>query len=189
MGKPPDVNIWSTCFRLFHMSNNLTWLNKLSSTDATTELLKCCGSRRWAEEVNNRRPFTSLSHLNETAHDVWWSLDRDDWLEAFRSHPKIGERTAKKEPAAQAQQWSTQEQAAIGKSSSQTKDLLAKLNHYYEAKFGYIYIVCATGKSAEEMLLILQDRLSNDPDDELKIAAAEQAKITALRLAKLLVSH
>jgi 2-oxo-4-hydroxy-4-carboxy-5-ureidoimidazoline decarboxylase len=171
------------------MINDLTWFNNLSSTQATAELLKCCGSRRWAEKVASHRPFTSALQLNETAHDLWWSLDRDDWLEAFRRHPKIGEQKAEQEQPTHAQQWSAQEQSAIGQSSSDVKDALARLNRHYEAKFGYIYIICATGKSAEEMLSTLQERLRSEPDDELRIAAAEQAKITALRLAKLVGQH
>ncbi len=164
----------------------MNWLNNLSTVEATHELLKCCGSRRWAEELTARRPFASLSELNQAARDVWWSLDRDDWLEAFRSHPKIGERKAQTDVTPQSQSWSEQEQSSVGTTGEGVKDELARLNLEYEKKFGYIFIVCATGKTSEEMLAILDQRLHNEPGDELPIAAAEQAKITELRLAKLL---
>lgn len=167
-------------------TNGLTWLNELSDNAAISELLKCCGSTRWATEVAKLRPFASPAELYEAANTVWWSLDREEWLEAFRSHPKIGERKAEVQNTAQAQKWSQQEQSAVQKSTQETIDSLARLNGEYEKKFGYIYIVCASAKSAAEMLGILQERLGNTPINELPIAAAEQARITELRLAKLL---
>lgn len=168
------------------MSEDLNWLNELSPIDAARELLKCCGSRRWASEVAKQLPFASLTELNKASRDAWWSLDRDDWLEAFRSHPKIGERKAESEGSAETQEWSEQEQSAIAHTSSESLEELASLNREYEERFGYIFIVCASGRSSEEMLSILRGRLKNDPNEELPIAAAEQAKITELRLAKLL---
>jgi OHCU decarboxylase len=168
------------------VQNDLNWLNRLSLSETVTQLLKCCGSQRWAKEIAARRPFATLSDLNQTARDVWWSLDRNDWLEAFRSHPKIGERKAEISGTAQTRQWSEQEQASVAGSSDVVKEQLARLNLEYEEKFGYIFIVCATGKSSEEMLMLLKERLHNEPDDELRIAAAEQSKITELRLSKLL---
>jgi OHCU decarboxylase len=151
-----------------------------------SELLKCCGSRRWAEELSKGRPYLSLDELSASADEVWWSLEPADWLEAFHSHPKIGETKAINSGSAQAQQWSSQEQLGVRRGAPETIDALARLNTQYETKFGYIFIVCATGKSSEEMLRILQERLENDPVKELPVAAAEQAKITALRLKKLL---
>jgi OHCU decarboxylase len=168
------------------VKNDLNWLNQLTLSEAAGELLKCCGSQRWVNEIAARRPFATLSELNQTASDVWWSLDRNDWLEAFRSHPKIGERKAQTEGTTQSQKWSEQEQSGVAASGDSVKEELARLNHEYEEKFGYIFIVCATGKSSEEMLAILRSRLENSPPDELPIAAAEQAKITELRLTKLL---
>ena len=168
--------------------SDLKWFNELTPSEATLKLMKCCGSRRWAKEVSGHRPFASLSKLNEVASEVWWALDRIDWLEAFRSHPKIGERKAQTDGAVLAQKWSEQEQAGVATSTEGVKGELARLNREYDEKFGYIFIVCASGKSSDEMLSILQSRLLNEPDVELRIAAAEQAKITELRLAKLLAN-
>jgi OHCU decarboxylase len=161
-------------------------LNSLSPSQAEEEFLKCCGSKNWARQLTSARPFASLNELFAEAERVWWSLDSQDWLEAFHSHPKIGEKKAAAPTAVEAQQWSEDEQSGIRDSAQQTLDALAKLNQTYEEKFGYIFIVCASGKSSEEMLAILRDRLKNNPADELRIAAAEQAKITQLRLRKLL---
>ena len=128
----------------------------------------------------------SLDELIVKADRIWWSLDSEDWLEAFHSHPKIGEKKAAAPTAAEAKRWSEDEQSGLRNSAQQTLDELGDLNHAYEEKFGYIFIVCASGKSSEEMLAILHDRLKNDAAEELRIAAAEQAKITELRLRKLL---
>ena len=131
------------------------------------------------------RPFTDLSGLFETADRIWWSLSPSDWLEAFHSHPKIGEKKAAAATAQQAQQWSADEQSGIRNSAQTTIDALADLNRAYEERFGFIFIICASGKSSEEMLASLRHRLENDPEQELRNAAAEQAKITQLRLNKL----
>ena len=128
----------------------------------------------------------SLDDMIADADRIWWSLEPQDWLEAFHSHPKIGEKKAAAATAVEAQQWSEAEQSGIRNSAQQMLDDLAKLNRAYEEKFGYIFIVCASGKSSEEMLAILRERLENNADEELRIAAAEQAKITQLRLRKLL---
>ena len=165
---------------------DIAWLNGLDSADARKELLKCCGATRWAEIVEHDRPYASLEQLIAKANDVWWSLDETDWLEAFRSHPKIGERKAANAVSAQSQQWSAQEQQGVQNTAQKTIDKLAQLNLVYEKKFGFIFIVCATGKSSDEILALLEQRLPNDARTELPIAAAEQAKISELRLRKLL---
>lgn len=134
------------------------------------------------------RPFMSLHQLLDSAEQVWWSLNSLDWLEAFHSHPKIGEKKAAAPTSDQSKSWSEAEQAAVSSATSETLQTMATLNRQYEEKFGYIFIVCATGKSSEEMLRILRGRLGNGPDDELRNAAAEQAKITQLRLKKLIDS-
>ena len=170
------------------MQHDLTWLNLLTDDEATKELLQCCGSKRWASATATGRPYDTLETLLATANDVWWSLDRSDWLEAFRSHPKIGEKKAAGKVSAQSQQWSGQEQSGIDEASNETVSSLAALNEAYEQKFGFIFIVCATGKTSDEMLTALRDRLQHDVDAELPIAAAEQSKITELRLKKLLTS-
>lgn len=120
------------------------------------------------------------------ADELWWSLNSSDWLEAFRSHPKIGGKKAAADISKQSQSWSNQEQSGVANAQEQTLADLATLNEEYEQKFGYIYIVCATGKSSDEMLAILKSRIGNQSDEELRIAAAEQVKITELRLRKLI---
>jgi OHCU decarboxylase len=164
----------------------LDWLNSLSEGEASTELLKCCGSQNWARRMVSSRPFGSFDELIQKSDAVWWDLDQHDWLEAFRSHPKIGERKAAVKVSTESEGWSGQEQAGIQSAVRQTLDELAQLNREYEDKFGFIFIVCATGKSSEEMLAILKARIGNDLDTELPFAASEQAKITEIRLGKLL---
>ena len=164
---------------------SLESLNALPAAEASQEFLKCCGSARWAVAMTERRPYESLDELTRAANDVWWALEQSDWLEAFHSHPKIGEKKAAAEVSSQSKQWSGQEQAGVQIASDETLDSLAQLNQDYEQRFGFIFIVCATGKSAGEMLEILRERLRNETDAELRIAAAEQAKITEIRLKKL----
>jgi OHCU decarboxylase len=164
---------------------SLETLNALPPDEASQEFLKCCGSARWANAMTSRRPYEAEDDLIGAASDVWWSLEQSDWLEAFHSHPKIGEKKAAAEVSTQSQQWSGQEQSGVRDTNQETIEPLARLNREYEEKFGFIFIVCATGKSAGEMLAILRERLVNEIDVELPIAAAEQAKITELRLKKL----
>ena len=170
------------------MKHDVAWLNSLAGTEAEKELLQCCGSTRWAQQVAAARPYTTLEALLASANELWWSLDQDDWLEAFRSHPKIGEKKAAEPVSTQARKWSGQEQAGVTTASQETVNSLATLNRAYEDKFGFIFIICATGKTSDEMLSALRERLEHDAADELPIAAAEQSKITELRLKKLLTS-
>jgi OHCU decarboxylase len=167
---------------------NLGRLNSLPAEEAQRELLKCCGSKEWAQLMGASRPFSNFEQLCEKADQIWWSLEPREWLEAFYSHPKIGEKKASASTSDQSKRWAESEQAAVSRATSETLQTLATLNGEYEEKFGYIFIVCATGKSSEEMLAILQQRLGNNPDEELRNAAAEQAKITRLRLKKLIDS-
>ncbi len=170
-------------------NENLARLNSLSAAEAEGELLKCCGSTQWAHALAGRRPFRDVQELMEAAGEVWWNLTERDWLEAFAAHPKIGGRGARaRRQHAEAERWSEQEQSGARDASEATLDKLAEANRVYEEKFGYIYIVCATGKTAEEMLALLRARLSNTAADELRIAATEQSKITRLRLEKLLAT-
>ncbi|MGB8508603.1 MAG: 2-oxo-4-hydroxy-4-carboxy-5-ureidoimidazoline decarboxylase [Pyrinomonadaceae bacterium] len=163
----------------------LTRLNNLTPEEARGELLKCCGSTRWAEGVTAARPFRDARELSETADRVWHESDADDWLEAFRSHPKIGERRAAHEVAAQSSRWSEEEQSEA-RPSAETTTALAAANREYEERFGFIFIICATGKTSDEMLAALRARLGNERDAELRVAAEEQRRITHLRLRKLL---
>jgi OHCU decarboxylase len=156
-------------------------LNGMPEYDAVVELLKCCGSTAWAHTMAGVRRFDNFNSLCIRSERIWWQLEPADWLEAFRAHARIGER---KVPDG----WSAQEQSGMNTAAASTSEALARANEQYLARFGYIFIVCATGKSAEEMLSILEGRMRNDPADELSIAATEQSKITRLRLEKLISS-
>jgi OHCU decarboxylase len=164
---------------------DLDSLNAVAPDEATKTLLQCCGSERWAQQVTAGRPYAHLEALLTRASDIWWSLQPSDWLEAFRSHPKIGEKKAAETVSVQSREWSGQEQAGVRSASPETVDSLAALNRAYEEKFGFIFIICATGKTSEEMLSVLRERLENDAAHELTNAAEEQCKITELRLRKL----
>jgi OHCU decarboxylase len=161
-------------------------LNRLSAEEARAALLACCGSTRWASEVAGLRPFWDVGQLLNIGGRVWRELPREDWLEAFRAHPKIGESKAEKETGAEAERWAEGEQARAREASDETRDALSEANRDYEECFGFIFIVCATGRSAEEMLALLRGRINNDPEAELRVAATEQWRITELRLRKFL---
>jgi 2-oxo-4-hydroxy-4-carboxy-5-ureidoimidazoline decarboxylase len=155
-------------------------LDELNALDATTverEFLRCCGSKRWSEKMTAARPFVNVETMMVSSDVIWSALDRADWLEAFAAHPEIG---------GAAQSWSADEQAGLGSAAPSVLDRLALKNREYHARFGYIFIVCATGKSADEMLRMLEQRLTHDPDTELRVAAEAQRQITRLRLARLL---
>ena len=161
-------------------------LNSLTRDEAVGRLLACCGSNLWAQRMADRRPFEDARQLFEAADLVWWRLKREDWLEAFRSHPPIGGGEPVRETGDLARAWSEEEQASTHEAEPETLAEIARLNRDYESRFGYIYIVCATGKSAQTMLENLRRRFSNDADTELYVAAEEQRRITRLRLLKLL---
>ena len=161
-------------------------LNELAISEAEAEFLKCCGSRRWARAMAEARPLANSEALFAKAGEVSSSLTDEDWLEAFRAHPKIGEKKAATAQSAQEKNWSAQEQSGVTAAAADTVAQLAEGNREYQARFGFIFIVCASGKSSDEMLSILNERLKNDPAAELKVASREQQKITRLRLEKLL---
>jgi OHCU decarboxylase len=169
--------------------SGVAWLNGLSREEARAALAECCASREWARRMVAARPFASRQVLLEAAESVWWELGGGDWLEAFRGHPRIGERKAAAGETEREQRWSAGEQAGMDAAAQAVRAALAEGNHAYEARFGYIYIVCATGRTAEEMLALLRERLAHAPEDELAVAAAEQARITRIRLEKLLDAH
>jgi OHCU decarboxylase len=150
------------------------------SPDADALFLRCCGSRRWAGAMAAARPFAGLAAVLDTADRVWTALTPFDWREAFAAHPKIGERTG--------DLWAVGEQAGASNASPDVRKRLAEANRAYEARFGYIFIVCAAGKTADEMLALAEERLQHEPDRELRIAAEEQRNITRLRLLKLLAT-
>jgi OHCU decarboxylase len=161
-------------------------LNRLGEDEARAALLACCGSAHWSREVVALRPFWDVGQLLRIGWRVWHELERDDWLEAFRAHPRIGESKPAATAPEEARRWSEGEQSRAHDASVQTLDALAQGNREYEERFGFIYIVCATGRTAEEMLALLRERLGNDPETELRVAAEEQWRITELRLKKFL---
>ena len=158
--------------------------NGLSPELATAQILPCCGSSVWAAELSARRPLSDEASLLAASDEIWRGLDPGDWLEAFSKHPRIGERRAPSAASSQSASWSAQEQKDVAAAAESVQQALAAANHTYEQRFGRVFIVCATGKSAEEMLNILQQRLQNDEATELHAAAEEQRKITNLRLKK-----
>lgn len=167
------------------MSGGLERINKASAEEAESLFKDCCGSWRWAKLMASARPFDSEDALMAMASTAWTDLQPDDWQDAFWSHPVIGgePNPAQKERSAN---WSAQEQSGMDSAREGLLIELAKANREYYAKFGFIFIVCATGKTAEEMLALCRSRLANDRETEIAIAAAEQEKITAIRLRKLL---
>jgi OHCU decarboxylase len=166
---------------------DLSSLNALGPSEAFDEFVKCCGSLEWARRMTESRPFKSVEQLQTRASEIWWTLDRDDWLEAFRSHPKIGGSKPADKVSDQSLTWSGEEQSGVKSASEQVLSELTTLNRQYDDKFGFIFIVCATGKSSDEMLAILKSRLANDAETELRKAASEQEKITEIRLRKLVL--
>lgn len=164
--------------------NALQRWNRLSLESAVQEALPCCGSQAWARKLAERRPYTDFASLIAASDEIWNRLDELDWLEAFSKHPRIGDREAPTSASSQSASWSRQEQGAVADTAEQLRSALVEANSEYERRFGRIFIVCATGKSATEMLDILRGRLQNDEATELRAAAEEQRKITNLRLEK-----
>lgn len=171
------------------MSEGLERLNQAAPEIAGARFLDCCGSRKWARAMTAARPFADVAALMEKASQIWRNLEARDWLEAFAAHPKIGARAPAPKQQAQSAEWSRGEQAGTSSAADSVLDALAEANRLYERKFGYIFIVCATGKSAEEMLEICRRRMNNDAETELPIAAEEQRKIMEIRLNKLLAAE
>jgi 2-oxo-4-hydroxy-4-carboxy-5-ureidoimidazoline decarboxylase len=176
------------------MSGALARWNQLSAEDAMTEILSCCGSRAWASAMAGRRPFSDVTTLLAASDETWSNLTGADWMEAFRSHPRIGEsRAPQSEPdksgphevdSDQSKIWSAQEQRDVAIAGDAVKIALAKANQEYERRFRHIFIVCASGKSAPEILEILRLRLRNDEPAELREAAEQQRQITRIRLTR-----
>lgn len=162
--------------------------NTRSEESIYPELERCCGSQQWIVRMIQLRPFESFSSLYSTADDVWRSLSQVDWKEAFSHHPKIGEVDQLRKKFSSTGAWAADEQRGIHDATDETLRQLADGNLKYEKKFGHIFIVCAAGKNADEMLAILNSRLNNSGAIEIHIAAEEQRKITRLRLEKLFSS-
>lgn len=164
-------------------------LNGLEADAASTLFLSCNGARAWAETMSALRPFGSLRELFAAAESVWWKLGTTAWLDAFAAHPRIGSKQKGKAQSAKSAAWSKGEQKKVDAADKAVRAQLARLNDAYFSKFGFIFIVCATGKSAPEMLALLEERLPRSKKAELETAAVEQMKITRLRLEKWLAAE
>lgn len=159
----------------------LSDFNKLNIEQASAHLFACCGSNKWASSMMIHFPFSSEKQLVDLSADIWYhECGEADWLESFTHHPKIGDVKSLTE------KFAGKEQAGVAVATTETIEALAKANDDYENKFGFIFIVCATGKSANEMLQLLLDRLKNTAAEERNIAMGEQQKITIIRFRKLL---
>jgi len=168
------------------MNSTLEAWNKADVTTAQDAMLNCCGARRWAVAMVALRPIGSIAELSAAADRVWSEMEEADWMEAFTCHPRIGERKTM-HASAQSAAWSLQEQSSTAAAAERVLAELAAGNVLYEQRFGFTYIVCATGKSAEEMLAILNRRLARDRATELREAAEQQRQITQMRLGKWLI--
>jgi 2-oxo-4-hydroxy-4-carboxy-5-ureidoimidazoline decarboxylase len=160
----------------------LTKWNALDNDTAAAEILPCCASSRWARELAEARPFADEAALFDGSDAIWLNLAPADWDEAFRSHPRIGERKTAEMATAQSTEWSRREQSGVDSSSARIRAELERGNRLYEERFGRIFLVCASGKTATAMLEILERRLQNDPQTELQEAVEQQRQITQLRL-------
>jgi OHCU decarboxylase len=164
---------------------NLAVINAWTADKALASFKRCCGSDRWCDEMESARPFESEATLIATAERIWWGLSEADWLEAFAAHPRIGDVDSIRAGFATTAVCASREQSgALGASEEVLQDL-ARGNRQYEERFGYIFIVCASGKTAQEMLELLGQRLGNDAEVEIKLAAGEQMKITRIRLERI----
>jgi OHCU decarboxylase len=165
------------------MNGVLAAWNEAAESSALRAMLACCAARRWAQAMVDLRPHRDLKSLRLTADKVWSAMEEPDWMEAFAAHPRIGERKpgpARSTDAA----WSRQEQSSAAAAPERVLAQLAEGNALYEQRFGFTYIVCATAKSAGEMLAILQRRLTSDREAELREAAEQQRRIMQIRLGK-----
>ena len=167
------------------VSAGLQRLNALSREAARSEFLRCCGSSAWAEQMVRTRPFSTLDHLLDAADKQWRALPKSAWPDAFAAHPRIGSARDVADAPAGTKAWAEGEQAAASRATEAALAALATANRDYEAKFGFIFLVCATGKSADEMLTQCRQRMAHEVEVEMEIAAEEQRKITRLRLHKL----
>ncbi len=169
------------------MNEALERINEASENEAASMFRDCCGSTRWASLMATARPFASESELLDNAAAMWNDLETDDWLEAFRAHPMIGETKAIDAQQARSAEWSAGEQAGMSSADQLLRQELAAANREYYEKFEFIFIVCATGKNAKEMLDLCRALVRNDREREIGRAAGEQQKITEIRLRKLLL--
>ena len=160
--------------------------NRLPAEAARSALGRCCGTGTWIERMVARRPFVNLNHLLGIAHAFWTGLTPEEWREAFAHHPRIGDLESLRRRFSATADLALREQAAVASAPLDTLESLAEGNRAYEERFGYIFIVFASGHGADEMLALLRRRMGNDPETELKTAVKEQWKIMRLRLDTLL---
>jgi 2-oxo-4-hydroxy-4-carboxy-5-ureidoimidazoline decarboxylase len=165
------------------MNQVLAQWNAAETQSAMQVMMDCCGAHRWAREMVDQRPIPTESGLHEAADRIWDKMMESDWMEAFSHHPRIGERKAQK-ASSQSSAWSSQEQSSIKTAADSVLTALTHGNARYEDKFGFTYIVCATGKTPEAMLAILRRRLTNARAAELREAAEQQRQILHIRLRK-----
>jgi 2-oxo-4-hydroxy-4-carboxy-5-ureidoimidazoline decarboxylase len=165
------------------MNARLAEWNAADEATARDAMIACCGARRWAAAMVAERPIENLVKLSATADRIWSTMDVPDWMEAFRCHPRIGERKAP-HATAKSEEWSKMEQSSAAPADAKVLKRLAIGNALYRERFGFTFIVCATGKSADEMLLILERRMASDRETELREAAEQQRQITQIRLRK-----
>ena len=166
------------------MSQVLSHWNLLPAHEAAKAILPCCGSRTWANGMAFSRPLQDVATLLATSDRIWRGVSAVDWLEAFHSHPRIGETRGSLETSARSLNWSAQEQSQAVKSDDSLKQAIVEGNLEYEERFGRIFIICARGKSAAEILANLRKRLNNDEVTELREAAEQQRQIMQIRLRK-----
>ncbi len=160
-------------------------INALAPQDAHQLLFDCCACSQWADSLLQSRPFDSDERLLECADRIWKSLDESAWREAFTHHPRIGDQAPKPDQSQASGELSKSEQSGMAAASEETRAEFVRLNEEYESRFGFVFLICASGKSAQEMLDTLRSRLNRDPESELAEAAEQQRLITRLRLTKL----
>jgi len=170
------------------MNKVLVRWNSLDPATAAREALPCCGSQAWAVALASKRPFTDTSAVAEASATVWFALPQEAWQEAFDSHPRIGQRHAQTAATNESLQWSAQEQRTVLSTDESAKLALEEANRRYEQKFGRIFIVCASGKTSDEILVLLEARMQNNATTELREAVEQQHQITKLRLQRWLES-
>ncbi len=199
------LRVWGKATENGRRSAVVRHLNTLA--DPEHDLRNCCVSSKWIEAMTKARPFSDWKELNGAADRIWSALTPDDWRDAFGAHPRIGDRVIpsrtdgeesgraadgshrpdSSRSSALGMTWSSDEQSGTRGASTETMKALADANREYETKFGHVFLVCATGRTADEMLANVRERMKNDPPAELRVAAEEQRKITALRLEKLVL--
>ena len=187
-----NLTIWSSFYKITDYWNlkycklRITEFNQLDLVEAESRLQQCCSSEAWVSQMNESRPFDNVQQMQQVAVNIWSQLDESDYLQAFDGHPKIGDPSSLRKKYANTHQLASDEQSSVKVASDETIQDLADKNQQYLDKFGFIFIVCATGKSADEMLSLLNNRLPNDRNSEIANAADEQRKITAIRIEKLI---